>query len=170
MLFLFLFEVLIFCYFFSTLFQIKESFAEPPECHDLKILAETSCLQGSGRHVGCVCSTVLRRWCYLLAWFPHVSEQMGTEQWKAPVSGYSRCIFAVYFVPGNWTRGRWGSRFGGQKGAKLKLFQPLFFFNFIFPIMKVSSYNSILEFFFPLWLLVHTTVFEVFDNNIVWGC
>lgn len=104
----YLFFFLKFWYFviFLTLFQIKESFAEPPECHDLKILAETFCLQGSGRHVGCVCSTVLRRWCYLLAWFTHVSEQMGKEQWKAPVSGYSRWIFAVYFVPENWTRGR----------------------------------------------------------------
>lgn len=45
--------------FFLTLFQIKESFAEPPECRDLKIVAATSCLQGSGMCVGCVfhCAT-----------------------------------------------------------------------------------------------------------------
>lgn len=80
-------------------------------------------------------------------------SQMGKEQWKAHVSGYRRCIFAVYFVPGNWTRGMEGLRLGGSKGGGiLKCFSTTFF---SFCSISFSHHKSNFPLFnldFLLWL------------------
>lgn len=82
---------------------------------------------------------------------------------KSSRFGLQSLYLCCLFCSGKLNKGQVRFEVRGSKGGKIKIVSTtfFFFFYFIFPIMKVSSYNSILDFFFSFMTSC--------PHNSVWG-